>query len=159
MAPGTSLKTTVEVSQTAQDLLLNVKGVETVGFRAGRAERGDHVVPVSTVEFDIEFDEYGEEHRDEVMEEVRKTMRGIPGTFSAMSTPLADRIGHMLSGVSAKVAVKIFGPDLEELRRLGTEITELARNVPGMEEARTEQQGSVPQLRIEIDRIGPVPTA
>ncbi len=152
MAPGTSLKKTTEISRTAQDLLLGVKGVEVVSYRVGRAERGDHVVPVSTVEFDIEFDEHGEEHRDEVMEEIRKTMRGIPGTFSAMSTPLADRIGHMLSGVSAKVAVKIYGPDLEELRRLGTQIAGIAREIPGMDEARTEQQASVPQLRIEIDR-------
>jgi len=152
MAPGTSLNTTVDVSRTAQDLLLGIKGVDVVGYRAGRAERGDHVVPVSTVEFEIEFDKYGEENRAEVMENIRKTMKSIPGTFSAISTPLADRIGHMLSGVSAKVAVKIFGPDLEELRRLGTQITEIARDIPGMEEARTEQQGSVPQLRIEIDR-------
>lgn len=152
MAPGTSLKTTVDVSRTAQDLLLQIKGVDVVGYRAGRAERGDHVVPVSTVEFEIEFDEYGEEHRTEVMAEIRETMRSIPGTFSAISTPLADRIGHMLSGVSAKVAVKIYGPDLEELRRLGTQIVDIAREIPGLEEARTEQQGSVPQLRIEIDR-------
>ena len=152
MAPGTSLKTTVDVSRTAQDLLLRVKGVTVVGYRAGRAERGDHVVPVSTVEFEIEFDEYGEKNREEVMAEIRDTMKSIPGTFSAISTPLADRIGHMLSGVSAKVAVKIYGPDLEELRRLGTEIVDIARAIPGMEEARTEQQGAVPQLRIEIDR-------
>lgn len=152
LAPGTSLKTTVEVSRIAQDRLLEVRGVEKVGYRAGRAERGDHVVPVSTVEFEIEFDEYGEGHRDKVMEEIRRTMRGIPGTFSAMSTPLADRIGHMLSGVSAKVAVKIFGPDLGELQRLGARITTIARDIPGLEEARGEQQGSVPQLRIEIDR-------
>ncbi|MEC5129460.1 efflux RND transporter permease subunit [Verrucomicrobiales bacterium BCK34] len=152
MAPGTSLRTTVDVSRTAQDLLLQVKGVKVVGYRAGRAERGDHVVPVSTVEFEIEFDEYGEEHRDEVMGEIRKTMKSIPGTFSALSTPLADRIGHMLSGVSAKVAVKIYGPDLEAIRRIGDQIVGIARSIPGMEEARTEQQGSVPQLRIEIDR-------
>ncbi|MBK1834323.1 efflux RND transporter permease subunit [Roseibacillus ishigakijimensis] len=152
MAPGTSLKTTVSTAQTAQGQLLSTKGVETVGYRVGRAERGDHVVPVSTIEFDIEFDDYGREHRDEVSTAIRETMADIPGTFSAMSTPLADRIGHMLSGVSAKVAVKIFGPDLDELRRLGDEVVTLARDIPGLDEARPEQQGSVPQLRIEIDR-------
>lgn len=152
LAPGTSLQTTTEVSTTAQDLLLQIKGIKTVGFRAGRAERGDHVVPVSTVEIELEFDDYGEEHREEVMEKVRETMRAIPGTFSAISTPLADRIGHMLSGVSAKVAVKIFGSDLDELRHLGSEVVEIARKIPGLEEARMEQQSSVPQLRIEIDR-------
>jgi len=151
-APGTSLKTTTELSLTAQDLLLQIPEVTTVGYRVGRAERGDHVVPVSTVEFEVEFEESEERSRDEVVDEIRATMRGIPGTFSAISTPLADRIGHMLSGVSAKIAVKIYGPDLIELRRLGTEIAEIARAIPGLEEARTEQQAPIPQLRIEIDR-------
>jgi CzcA family heavy metal efflux pump len=151
-APGTSLKTTTELSRTAQDLLLELPYVETVGYRVGRAERGDHVVPVSTVEFDVEFNEEGEANRTEAIEQVRATMKSIPGTFSAMSGPLADRIGHMLSGVSAKVAVKIYGPDLDELRRLGNEVAGIARKIPGLEEARTEQQAPIPQLRIEVDR-------
>ncbi len=150
-APGTSLKQTTELSKTAQDLLLQIPEVDTVGYRVGRAERGDHVVPVSTVEFDIEFTEGSERSRAEVLEEIRLKMRTIPGTFSAMSTPLADRIGHMLSGVSAKVAVKIYGPELSELRRLGSEVTEIARSIPSLEEARGEQQALIPQLRIEVD--------
>jgi Cu/Ag efflux pump CusA len=151
-APGTSLKQTTEISATAQDLLLQIPEVETVGYRVGRAERGDHVVPVSTVEFDVEFQETSERSRAEILEDIRKTMKSIPGTFSAISGPLADRIGHMLSGVSAKVAVKIYGPDLEELRRLGTEVVEIARSIPGLEEARGEQQAPIPQLRIEVNR-------
>ncbi|MEM7603184.1 MAG: efflux RND transporter permease subunit, partial [Verrucomicrobiota bacterium] len=151
-APGTSLKQTTELADAAVDLLLQIPEVETVGYRAGRAERGDHVVPVSTVEFDVEFNESDERDRDAILGEIRETMRGIPGTFSAMSGPLADRIGHMLSGVSAKIAVKIYGPDLDELRRLGTEIAEVARKIPGLEEARIEQQAAIPQLRIEVDR-------
>jgi Cu/Ag efflux pump CusA len=86
------------------------------------------------------------------MEDLRLTMKGIPGTFSAMSGPLADRVGHMLSGVSAKIAVKIYGNDLDELRSLGTEVAEIARGIPGLEEARIEQQAPVAQVRIEIDR-------
>ncbi|MDA0765662.1 MAG: efflux RND transporter permease subunit [Verrucomicrobia bacterium] len=153
-APGTSLKQTNEVAMTAQKLLLAIPEVHTVGYRLGRAERGDHVVPVSTVEFDVEFesDQKGGRSRDEVLAEIRKTMSGIPGTFSAMSGPLADRIGHMLSGVSARIAVKVYGPDLDEIRRIGTEIQEIARGIPGLEEARTEQQAPIPQLRIEVDR-------
>lgn len=151
-APGTSLTQTTALADTAIDLLLEIPEVETVGYRAGRAERGDHVVPVSTVEFDVEFTETAERDREEILADIRSTMQGIPGTFSAISGPLADRIGHMLSGVSAKVAVKIFGPDLDELRRLGTEVAEVAREIPGLEEARIEQQAPIPQLRIEVDR-------
>ena len=151
-APGTSLKQTRDLADTAQDLLLKIPEVETVGYRLGRAERGDHVVPVSTVEFDLEFTRETERERSEIIAEIRATMQTIPGTFSALSGPLADRIGHMLSGVSAKVAIKVFGPDLDELRRIGTDIAEIAREIPGMEEARVEQQAPIPQLRIEIDR-------
>ncbi|MDQ8180384.1 efflux RND transporter permease subunit [Pelagicoccus sp. SDUM812005] len=151
-APGTSLKQTTEIADTAQNLLLEIPEVETVAYRVGRAERGDHVVPVSTVEFDIEFLKDYERSRAEVMADIRSAMQGIPGTFSALSGPLADRIGHMLSGVSAKVAVKVYGSDLDELRRLGTQIADIAREIPGLEEARVEQQAPIPQLRIEIDR-------
>ena len=151
-APGTSLKTTTQLSRTAQDRLLALPGVETVGYRVGRAERGDHVVPVSTVEFDVEFNEEGEANREETLAQLRTTMRSLPGTFSAFSGPLADRIGHMLSGVSAKIAIKIYGPDLAQLRTIGENVAEIARAIPGLEEARTEQQAPIPQLRIEIDR-------
>lgn len=151
-APGTSLKQTTEIADTAQDLLLQILEVKTVGYRVGRAERGDHVVPVSTVEFDVEFLDDTERSQAEIKEDIRTTMRTLPGTFSALSTPLSDRIGHMLSGVSAKVAVKIYGPDLDELRKLGKQITDIARSIPGLEEARMEQQAPIPQLRIEVDR-------
>ena len=151
LSPGTSLKMSSEISDVAMEQLLKIPGVKLVAFRAGRAERGDHVVPVLGVEFDVEFDDSAGRSREEIIDDIRATMKTIPGTFSAMSGPLADRIGHMLSGVSAKVAVKIFGPDLDELRRLGTEVAEIARGVPGLEEATIEQQASVPQLRIEPD--------
>lgn len=150
-APGTSLTQMNEISAIADRLLLSIPEVRKVGRRIGRAERGDHVVPVSTVEFDIDFEAAGR-LRSEVLENIRQTMRTIPGTFSALSGPLADRIGHMLSGVSAKVAIKIYGPDLHEIRRIGSAIQEVAQSIPGLEDARSEQQAPIPQLRIEIDR-------
>jgi Cu/Ag efflux pump CusA len=151
-APGTSLKTTTELTRAALDQVLKVPGVRTASFRAGRAERGDHVVPVSTVEFDVEFEPMDAEARGEVIQQLREVMRNIPGTFSAFSGPLADRIGHMLSGVSAKIAVKIFGPDVDELRRFGERVIDIAREVPGLHEAQLEPQAAIPQLRIEVDR-------
>jgi Cu/Ag efflux pump CusA len=76
----------------------------------------------------------------------------VPGTFSILTGPLADRIGHMLSGVSAPVAVKIFGPDLGVLRELGTRVQAVARTIPGLEDCKLDQQGTSPQLRVEPDR-------
>jgi len=155
-APGTSLEEMNRISDIAEARLMEITEVRTVGRRLGRAERGDHVVPVSTVEFDVDFREPGGgvtgRSRAEILAEVRTRMRAIPGTFSVVMGPLADRIGHMLSGVSAPVAVKVFGPDLDRLRDLGTRIQAVARSIPGLEDCKLDQQSTLPQLRIEVDR-------
>jgi len=151
-SPGTSLEQTTQLAEVALKRLLELPDVLTVGYRVGRAEKGDHVVPVSTVEFDVDFVEKGKSTHEQRLKAIRKTMSGFPGTFSAVSTPLADRIGHMLSGVSAKIAIKVFGHDLEVIRQVGVDIAELARKVPGLEEAQVEQQAAIPQLRIEVNR-------
>jgi len=151
-APGTSLPEMNRIGDILERELLAVEGVSKVGRRLGRAERGDHVVPVSTAEFDVDFDPASPRPRAEILAEINTRLRRIPGVFAAISGPLADRIGHMLSGVSAPVAVKIFGPELGELRRLGEQVQTIARAIPGFEKARLDAQADIPQLRIEADR-------
>ena len=68
--------------------------------------------------------------RKEILADIRERIKTVPGTFTVVGGPLADRIGHMLSGVSAPVAVKIFGPDLDKLRQLGIEIQAVAQDHP-----------------------------
>jgi len=160
-APGTSLDEMNRISDVIEAELLSIPEVKKVGRRLGRAERGDHVVPVSTAEFDVDFREDPSTHkggatkgrsRAEILEDVKKKARGVPGTFSVVMGPLADRIGHMLSGVSAPVAIKVFGPDLDKLRQIGIEIQTIAKKIPGFEDCKLDQQSSIPQLRIEPDR-------
>jgi CzcA family heavy metal efflux pump len=158
-APGTSLPQMNRLADAIERQLLAVPEVKRIGRRLGRAERGDHVVPVSTAEFDVDFrfnDERGAEPparpRDEVMADIAQRLRTVPGTFGVVSGPLADRIGHLMSGVAAPIAVKIYGPDLETLRRLGTEVRDVARTIPGLESATLDAQSFIPQIRIEPDR-------
>ncbi|NNE91240.1 MAG: efflux RND transporter permease subunit [Verrucomicrobiales bacterium] len=153
-SPGTSLKQTNELADIADEILKTIPEIRKVGRRVGRAERGDHIVPVSTIEFDIDFDFSipNARSRTKVVDEIRTKTKQIPGTFAAINGPLKDRVGHMLSGVAAPIAVKISGPDLGEIRRLGLEIQKVAKEIPGLEEAKIEQQAPIPQLRIEIDR-------
>jgi CzcA family heavy metal efflux pump len=157
-APGTSLEEMNKISDVLEMQILSVPEVRKVGRRLGRAERGDHVVPVSTVEFDVDFRELsGHEGnpsrgRKEILADINRRLKTVPGVFAAVSGPLADRIGHMLSGVSAPVAIKIFGPDLDTLRQLGTDVQSVAKTIPGFEDAKLDQQSSIPQLRIEANR-------
>jgi CzcA family heavy metal efflux pump len=157
-APGTSLEEMNKISDVVEQQILSVPEVRKVGRRLGRAERGDHVVPVSTAEFDVDFREAEGEtkgkarDRNEILADISKRLKTVPGVFAVVGGPLADRIGHMLSGVSAPVAVKIFGPDLEELKKIGVEIQTICKTIPGFEDAKLDVQSSIPQLRIEADR-------
>ncbi len=152
-APGTSLAEMNRISDVIEQQILSIPEVRKVGRRLGRAERGDHVVPVSTAEFDIDFKEIeGGRGRKEILDEIGAKVRTVPGVFGVVSGPLADRIGHMMSGVSAPVAVKVFGPDLDKIREIGIEIQAIAKTIPGFEDAKLDQASSIPQLRIEVDR-------
>ncbi len=127
---------------------------ERSGRRLGRAERGDHVVPVSHRGVRRGFPRpkraSPQRSRAEILADVRKKVQSVPGTFSVVMGPLADRIGHMLSGVSAPVAVKIFGPDLDKLRQLGIEVQ--ARRENASPASRTPSSISNPSSRSSASR-------
>ncbi|MFN5870208.1 MAG: efflux RND transporter permease subunit [Akkermansiaceae bacterium] len=151
-APGSSLKQSNEVGETAVKLLLEIDEVKSVGRRAGRAERDDHVMPVSVNEFDVEFHKGGRD-REVVFAEIRDKLKTIPGTFVNVGQPIGHRLSHMLSGVSAKIAVKIHGPDLTTLRRLGTQVKEAGQTISGLTDVNLEAQVPIPQIRMEVNRV------
>ncbi len=152
-APGTSLAEMRHLADAIEDQIRQVPEVNHIGRRIGRAERSDHVVPISNVEFDIDFkkDPAGRSN-EEILADIRERVRTVPGSFSVLSGPLSHRISHLLSGVTAPVAVKVFGPDLDTIAAIGGRIQEVARTIPGLEDAKLDQQAPIPQLRIEVDR-------
>jgi CzcA family heavy metal efflux pump len=150
-APGTSLQQSNEIGEVGTRLLLTIPEVKSVGRRAGRAEKDDHVMPVSVNEFDVEFHHNGRS-RPEVFAEIRQKLGTIPGTFANVGQPIGHRLSHMLSGVSAKIAVKIFGPELEVLREKGAQVRDIAKAIPGLTDVNLEAQVPIPQIKIEVDR-------
>jgi CzcA family heavy metal efflux pump len=149
--PGTSLQQSNEIGDSGTRLLLSVPEVKSVGRRAGRAERDDHVMPVSVNEFDVEFHRGGRP-RGEVFADIRQKLATIPGTFANVGQPISHRLSHMLSGVSAKIAVKLFGPDLQSLRDLGAQVRDLAQDIPGLTDINLETQVAIPQIQIHVNR-------
>ncbi len=150
-APGTSLVHSNEVGEVGVRLLQSIPEVKSVGRRAGRAEKDDHVMPVSVNEFDVEFHESGRS-REIVFADIRAKLQAIPGTFVNVGQPIGHRLSHMLSGVSAKIAVKVFGPDLQILREKGAQIRDLAQAIPGLTDVNLEAQVPIPQIQIEVNR-------
>ncbi len=150
-APGTSLAQSNEIGEVGTRLLQTIPEVKSVGRRAGRAEKDDHVMPVSVNEFDVEFHDTGRS-REVVFAEIRTLLKTIPGTFLNVGQPIGHRLSHMLSGVSAKIAVKIFGPDLAVLREKGAQVRDLAKTIPGLTDVNLEAQVPIPQIKIEVNR-------
>lgn len=152
-APGTSLAEMNHLANAIEEQIRKVPEVHNVGRRIGRAERSDHVVPISNAEFDIDFKKGASERSNqEILDDIRARVRTVPGTFSVLSGPLSHRISHLLSGVTAPVAVKIFGPDLDVITDIGSRVQEIAKTIPGLEDAKLDQQAPIPQLRIEVKR-------
>ncbi len=150
-APGTSLAQANETGEAGVRLLQSLPEVKSIGRRAGRAERDDHVMPVSVNEFDVEFHAQGRT-REAVFAEIRQKLSTIPGTFVNVGQPIGHRLSHMLSGVSAKIAVKIFGPDLDVLREKGGQVRDLGKTIAGLTDVSLEAQVPIPQIQIEVDR-------
>ena len=59
---------------------------------------------------------------------------------------------HLLSGVRAQIAIKIFGSDLTELRRLGLQVESSLKDIPGIVDLALEPNIPIPQLKIAVDR-------
>lgn len=150
-APGTSLTQTNEVGEVGVRLLQEIPEVKSVGRRAGRAERDDHVVPVSVNEFDVEFHEGGRP-REIVFKEIREKLSTMPGTALNVGQPIGHRLSHMLSGVNFKVAVKLYGQNLDVLREKGAQIRDIGKSIPGLTDVYLEAQVPIPQIKIEVNR-------
>lgn len=150
--PGISLAESNEMGSKAEKILKAVPEIKSVSRRTGRAEMDEHAMGVNVSEIDIDFHPGGRP-RDVVLEEVRaKLKEALPGAGINVGQPIGHLIDHMLSGVNAALAIKVFGPDLATLREKALEIQEAIKDVPGLVDLRVEQQGLIPQVKIHVMR-------
>lgn len=152
LPPGTSLETSNAINRKVEERLLEIEDVSQFVRRTGRAELDEHAEGVNTSEYIVDLDPESDRSREEQLEEIREAMADIPGIVTAVEQPIAHLISHMLSGVKAQIGIKIYGDDLDVLRRKAEEMEQAMQSVPGVTDLLVEQQVVIPQLRIELNR-------
>ena len=145
--PGISLEESDKIGRRAEELLLTIPEIQTVGRKTGRAELDEHALGVNVSEIEAPF-ELTERSKDELIAEVREKLGTLPGVNVEVGAPISHRIDAMLSGTRASIAVKVFGTDLNEMYRIGNRIKAAVEGVEGVADLNVEQQVERPQLKI-----------
>lgn len=146
-APGTSLATSEAIVQRLEHYLVEHPAVTSVIRVTGRAERDEHALDVNFSELEVGLDISGGD-REQIFADVRAHASTIPGLAVTVGQPISHRIEHMVSGSRSSLVVKVFGPDLDQLRRLARGAESAMRGVPGVVDLAVEQQSEIPILAI-----------
>ena len=145
--PGISLEESDRMGRMAEEILLSVPEVQTVGRKTGRAELDEHALGVNVSEIEVPF-VLKDRSKDEVLADIREKLKVLPGVNIEIGQPISHRIDAMLSGTRANIAIKLFGPDLNRLFAIGNQIKASVHDVKGVADLNVEQQVERPQLKI-----------
>lgn len=147
--PGISLAESSRVAGIAEKLIAEMPDVATVGRRTGRAELDEHAEGVHVSEIEVAF-KPNARPKNEFVADVRDRLATLPVSVN-IGQPISHRLDHMLSGVRAEIALKIFGEDLDTLRSIAEGLQAKIATVPGVRDLQVERQVRIPQLEIRID--------
>lgn len=150
--PSISLDESLRIEMAAMKSIAEVPGVRMVVSKIGRGE--SPADPAGPNESDpiVLLDPESERTQDEIDEEIRQRLSTIPGVQIVLSQPIAERVDEMVTGVRSQLAVKVFGDDLGELRRVSEQVARVLRSVQGSRDIRLERLSGQQSLTIDIDR-------
>lgn len=152
-APSISLEEAIKLETEAMRMIAEIPGVKAVVSKIGRGE--SPADPASQNESDpiADLDLAGSGRtQQEIEEDIRKALTTLPGVNIVISQPIAQRVDEMVTGVRSQVAIKIFGDNLEELRKLSEQVARIVKSTRGARDIRIERLSGQQELTIHIDR-------
>lgn len=152
MPPDTALDEVDRVNHRVEDELRKFADVEDVVRRTGRAERTEDPMPHVMSDVLVVLKKERSTDLASLESQMREALESVPGASILFTTPLGMRIDEGLGGTPADLSVRVFGPNLDELARLGNQTRTLMAQVDGIEDLRVEAVTGLPQLRVAIDR-------
>ncbi len=146
--PGTSLEAMQRITVRVSKELRSIPGVRNFGAHIGRAEVADEVVGPNFTELWISLDP--KVPYEPAVARIQEVVEGYPGLYRDVLTYLKERIKEVLTGGSAAIVVRLYGPDLEVLRNKAQEIGRVLQDTAGITDLQVEPQVLVPQLVIRV---------
>lgn len=151
--PGVSLEFSNEMGLIAENLIKDISEVKHVSRRTGRAELDEHAEGVNVSEIDVDFYQDKGRKRSVVLDEMRQKLNlALKGASINIGQPISHRLDHMLSGVNAQIALKIFGPSRDELKILANRVYMLTKDIEGLVDLQIEKQVEIPQIKSYLIR-------
>ena len=146
--PGTSLDAMRRVTQRAAKELLTVPGVRNQGAHIGRAEVADEVVGVNFTELWISVDPSVD--YDQTVAKIQSIVDGYPGLYRDLLTYLRERIKEVLTGASATIVVRVYGPELDRLTAHADAVKHAIGDVSGVVDLKGQALTLVPQVEVRF---------
>lgn len=147
--PGTTLAETSRIGTVAEKALAGIPEVEHVGRRSGRAELDEHAEGVHVSELDLRL-KPSERSVADIYADIRSRIASLPAAIG-IGQPISHRIDHLLSGVRAQIAIKIYGDDLDTLRGQAEALRQRLSVLPGIVDLEVEKQVLTPQIKVQVD--------
>ncbi|MCK1513318.1 efflux RND transporter permease subunit [Bradyrhizobium sp. 190] len=147
--PGVSLSESTRVGSIAERLLLDVPEVISVGRRTGRAELDEHAEGIHSSDLEVDL-KPSQRPKPEIVADIRSRLSVLPLSVN-LGQPISHRLDHLLSGVRAELALKLFGDDLDTLRNSAEELRQRLSKIEGIQDLQVEKQVRIPQLEIRVD--------
>ncbi|MDE1545798.1 CusA/CzcA family heavy metal efflux RND transporter [Dechloromonas agitata] len=154
--PNISLDESIKMEMEAMRLVMQVPGVKSAVSGVGRGESPadpqgpNESTPIVSLKPRSEWPSGWTQ--DDIQDAMRDKLKALPGVQIVMAQPISDRVDEMVTGVRSDIAVKVFGDDLEQLRKLASQIGKVAQSLQGAQDLRIERISGQQYLSIEIDR-------
>jgi nickel/cobalt tolerance cation efflux system protein len=150
--PGVSLDMTNRAGMALSNLLKDNPLYEWVQVRAGRTPGDADGAGVNMAHVDVELSDTALKNREATVKQLRETFLKLPGVAPNIGGFISHRMDEVLSGVRSAIAVKIFGPDLAELRTIGEQVRDVIKPISGVVDLQLEPQLPIRQVQIQYNR-------
>ncbi|MCH7829070.1 MAG: efflux RND transporter permease subunit [Proteobacteria bacterium] len=153
--PGISIDKAREILQNTDKMILSVPEVKRVFGKIGRADTATDPAPLTMIETIIQFkprEEWREGMTPELLRAELDRVVQVTGLTNAWVMPIKARIDMLATGIKTPVGIKVAGPDLKVIERIGKDLERVLENVPGTASVYSERVAGGRYIDIDIDR-------